>query len=144
MSYAAEARPSSTVRGRVPGAKAAPPAKPQALLPGWWPGKSAATVREAFSRWARDWETSGPTRAFAVREAATGRLAGGCDLHLLADGSAQVSYWTSASQRRRGHATRALACSCNTLSPGSLRLIGISFVVGLALIPIGDLLSRIP
>jgi RimJ/RimL family protein N-acetyltransferase len=35
-------------------------------------------------------------------------LAGGCELRLQTGGSAQVSYWTSAGQRRHGHATRAL------------------------------------
>lgn len=77
---------------------------------GWWPHTSGAVgVRDAFSRWARNWETGGPTRTFAAREAATGLLVGGCELRLQPDGSAEVSYWTSASKRRRGHATRALA-----------------------------------
>lgn len=76
---------------------------------GWWPRASTeATVRDAFGRWASNWETCGPTRAFAAREAATGRLAGGCELRLQPDGPAHVSYWTSAGQRRRGYATRAL------------------------------------
>ncbi|HKE53072.1 MAG TPA: GNAT family protein [Actinomycetes bacterium] len=76
---------------------------------GWRPHASTEdTVREAFGRCAHDWETAGPTRAFAVREAATDRLVGGCELRLQPDGSAQVSYWTSSAERRRGHATRAL------------------------------------
>ena len=77
---------------------------------GWWPQTSTeATVRDAFSCWAHHWETGGPTRTFAARQAVTGRLVGGCELRLQPDGTAQVSYWTSASKRRRGHATRALA-----------------------------------
>lgn len=77
---------------------------------GWWPQSSTeAGVRDAFSCWAHNWETGGPTRTFAARQAATGRLVGGCELRVQPDRSAQVSYWTSASQRRRGHATRALA-----------------------------------
>jgi RimJ/RimL family protein N-acetyltransferase len=76
---------------------------------GWWPQTSTeATVRDAFSCWAHHWATDGPTRTFAARQAATGRLVGGCELRLQPDGTAQVSYWTSAGQRRRGHATRAL------------------------------------
>src|SRR5215475_4667787 len=76
---------------------------------GWWPQTSTeATVRDAFSCWAHHWETGGPTRTFAARQAATGRLVGGCELRLQPGGSAQVSYWTSAGQRRHGHATRAL------------------------------------
>jgi RimJ/RimL family protein N-acetyltransferase len=77
---------------------------------GWWPQKSTeAGVREAYDRWARQWRDGGPVRAFAAREVATGRLAGGCELRLQPDGSAEVSYWTSAGQRRRGFSTRALA-----------------------------------
>jgi RimJ/RimL family protein N-acetyltransferase len=77
---------------------------------GWWPQKSTEdSVREAFRRWSHSWETSGPTRTFAARDAATGCLLGGCELRLQPDGSAHVSYWTSASARRHGYATRALA-----------------------------------
>lgn len=76
---------------------------------GWWPQKSTEDgVRDAFRRWAHSWETGGPTRTFATRDAATARLLGGCELRLQPDRSAHVSYWTSASERRRGHATRAL------------------------------------
>ncbi|HTW05157.1 MAG TPA: hypothetical protein VMF87_32995 [Streptosporangiaceae bacterium] len=50
---------------------------------GWWPMRSTATtVRVAFARWAHDWETGGPVRAFATRERATGRLVGGCELRI--------------------------------------------------------------
>jgi RimJ/RimL family protein N-acetyltransferase len=77
---------------------------------GWWPKTSTpATVRDAFSRWAREWETGGPTRAFAAREQATGRLVGGCELRIQPKGPANVSYWTSAADRGRGYATRSLA-----------------------------------
>ena len=77
---------------------------------GWWPQRSTeATVRDAFSCWAHHWATGGPRRTFAARQAATGRLVGGCELRLQPGGTAQVSYWTSAGQRRRGHATRALS-----------------------------------
>ena len=76
---------------------------------GWWPKISTeATVRDAFDCWADSWATAGPTRTFAAREAATGLLVGGCELRLARDGSAEVSYWTAAGQRRRGYATRAL------------------------------------
>jgi RimJ/RimL family protein N-acetyltransferase len=76
---------------------------------GWWPKTSTqATVRDAFARWARDWETGGPVRAFATREQATGRLVGGCELRIKPDGPANVSYWTNAAARGRGHATRSL------------------------------------
>ena len=77
---------------------------------GWWPQRSTEDrVRDAFRRWSQSWETGGPTRTFAARDTATGRLVGGCEIRLQPDGSAHVSYWTSAAERRRGYATRALA-----------------------------------
>ena len=77
---------------------------------GWWPHSStAATVRDAFARWAHDWETGGPVRAFAAREQATGRLVGGCELHIKPSGPANVSYWTSAADRGHGYASRSAA-----------------------------------
>lgn len=76
---------------------------------GWWPQASTgAIIRDAFNRWAHNWETGATTRTFAAREQATGRLVGGCELRLQPDGSAHVSYWTSASHRRCGYGTRAL------------------------------------
>jgi RimJ/RimL family protein N-acetyltransferase len=76
---------------------------------GWWPQKSTAqNVRDAYRRYAESWETGGPTRTFAARDAATGQLVGGCELRLQPGGSAHVSYWTSAGERRHGHATRSL------------------------------------
>jgi RimJ/RimL family protein N-acetyltransferase len=76
---------------------------------GFWPRKSTEDgVRETYRRWSQSWETGGPTRTFAVRDAATRRLLGGCELRLQPDRSAHVSYWTSAGERKRGHATRAL------------------------------------
>jgi RimJ/RimL family protein N-acetyltransferase len=77
---------------------------------GWWPKTSTeTTVRDTFTRWAHDWETSGPTRVFAVRDQATGRLVGGCELRIQPSGTAHVSYWTNAAGRGRGYATRSLA-----------------------------------
>jgi RimJ/RimL family protein N-acetyltransferase len=76
---------------------------------GWWPKTSTpATVRDAFAQWAHDWETGGPTRAFATREQLTGQLVGGCELRIKPDGPATVSYWTHAAGRGHGYATRSL------------------------------------
>jgi len=76
---------------------------------GWWPKQSTATtVRDAVDRWTHEWAIDGPTRAFATREMTSEVLVGGCELRLQPDGSGQVSYWTVASQRRKGYATRAL------------------------------------
>lgn len=77
---------------------------------GWWPKKSTpAGVRKTFARWEHEWETGGPTRTFAVREQATGRLLGGCELRIQPDRPANVSYWTAAGERGRGYATRSVA-----------------------------------
>jgi RimJ/RimL family protein N-acetyltransferase len=77
---------------------------------GWWPKTSTpATVRDAFARWAHDWDTGGPTRTFATRDQATGRLLGGCELRIKPGGPANIAYWTNASARGRGYATRSLA-----------------------------------
>jgi RimJ/RimL family protein N-acetyltransferase len=77
---------------------------------GWWPNSSTtSTVRDAFARWAHDWETGGPVRAFAAREQATGRLVGGCELHIKPSGPANVSYWTHSADRGHGYAARSAA-----------------------------------
>jgi RimJ/RimL family protein N-acetyltransferase len=77
---------------------------------GWWPEKTTeARARNAFANWARNWETDGPERTFAARDAVTGRLVGGCELRIQPDGSGNVSYWTASGERRHGYATRALA-----------------------------------
>ncbi|MHB1594844.1 MAG: GNAT family N-acetyltransferase [Streptosporangiaceae bacterium] len=81
------------------------------------------------------WATSGPTRAVAARQAGTGSLVGGFELRVQPDGSAQVSYWTSARQRRSGHAPRAL-----TLLLRYTRSIGVTRVE--AEIAIGNMASR--
>jgi RimJ/RimL family protein N-acetyltransferase len=49
---------------------------------------------------------------FAVREEASGKLLGGCQLRKLANGSAEVSYWTSAPHRGHKVAQRALRLLC--------------------------------
>ena len=89
---------------------------------GWWPETSTTqTVRDAFARWAYNWETGGPVRAFATREQATGRLVGGCELRISPSGPAEVSYWTNATDRGRGYAGRSLV-----LLVGYARSIGIA------------------
>jgi RimJ/RimL family protein N-acetyltransferase len=81
--------------------------RPVAL--GWWPQRSTeATARAAYDRWALEWRSGGSIRAFAVREAAGGRLVGGCELRLQDDGSGQLSWWTHANERRKGYATRGV------------------------------------
>ena len=76
---------------------------------GWWPRRSTErSVLDAYESWARQWQHGGATRAFATRNAATGLLVGGCELRIRPDGSGEVSYWTHASQRGRGYASRSL------------------------------------
>ena len=76
---------------------------------GRWPRTATEdTVQDAFAGWAHGWETSGPIRAFALRDQATDRLLGGCELRIQPGGSAHVTYWTSAGERGHGHATRNL------------------------------------
>jgi RimJ/RimL family protein N-acetyltransferase len=77
---------------------------------GWWPKHSTEeTVRAAYADWARNWHDDGPVRTFAVRDPDTGALVGGCELRIRLSGSADVSYWTHADKRGRGHAKNALA-----------------------------------
>jgi RimJ/RimL family protein N-acetyltransferase len=75
----------------------------------WWPRRSTLeTVRAAICRWTDGWATGGATRAFAVREVATGRLVGHCELRVQDDDIAHASYSTAAHARRLGYAARAL------------------------------------
>ena len=77
---------------------------------GWWPARSTEeTVRAAYTNWARNWQDDGPVRAFAARDPGSGALVGGCELRIGPDGTGEVSYWTHAGKRGRGHARNALA-----------------------------------
>jgi RimJ/RimL family protein N-acetyltransferase len=78
---------------------------------GWNPGDSTAEgVRAAIRRWQRGWQREGRTRAWAVR--AAGEPVGGCELRVRDDAIAEMSYWTLASHRGRGYATRAVRLVC--------------------------------
>jgi RimJ/RimL family protein N-acetyltransferase len=84
---------------------------------GWWPERSTAqTVLSAYEDWAAQWRAGGPTHAFAVRDAATGELVGGCELRVQPAGVGEVSYWTHARLRGNGYAGRALAALCGYAS----------------------------
>ena len=81
----------------------------QARRFGWYPARSTPeTVRGAILRWQQDWESGGTTRAFAMREAATRELVGGCELRLIERRLAHLSYWTFPDHRCRGFASRAV------------------------------------
>jgi len=80
---------------------------------GWFPKRSTErTVTAAIERWQEQWRTGGATRAFALRDAATGKLLGGCELRLGGDGVAAMSYWVFPFARRHGYASRAVRLAC--------------------------------
>jgi RimJ/RimL family protein N-acetyltransferase len=80
---------------------------------GWHPARSTPeTVRAAILRWQENWRTGGSTRAFAMRDARTGGLVGGCEVRLRELGLAHMSYWTFPAHRRRGLATWAVRLAC--------------------------------
>jgi RimJ/RimL family protein N-acetyltransferase len=69
-------------------------------------------VRAAIDRWRGGWKSEGDTRAFALREARSGALAGGCELRLREDERADLSYWVFPAYRGRGLALRAVRIAC--------------------------------
>jgi RimJ/RimL family protein N-acetyltransferase len=86
----------------------------QARWFGRYPKRSSREqVRAAVERWRESWRTGGPTRAFAVRDAASGTLVGGCEVRLREDGVASLSWWVFPPHRRRGFASRAVRLACD-------------------------------
>lgn len=76
---------------------------------GWWPARSTRQDGQAaVERWQHQWRTSGSVRTFAVREAATSVLVGGCEIRIGEHGDAAMSYWVFSTHRRRGFASRAV------------------------------------
>lgn len=68
---------------------------------------SRAHSQAVLARWVEEW-AQGTRFSFALRDAASGALLGGCELQSWAPGWANISYWTYPEFRRRGVATRAL------------------------------------
>lgn len=64
--------------------------------------------RNVIARWTQE-RLEGERFPFAVRDAATQELLGGCELVPLEDQAANLSYWTYPPHRRRGVASRAVA-----------------------------------
>ena len=62
----------------------------------------------------RQWGAGGPRRSFAVREAGTRRLVGGCVLETRPDARqiGELSYWVFPPYRCRGYATRSAELAC--------------------------------
>ena len=85
----------------------------QARRFGWWPARSTADgARAAFERWYYAWRAGRRQANFAVRDASTRVLLGGCELRRHPDGIGRVSYWTFPAHRGRGVASRALGRLC--------------------------------
>ena len=59
----------------------------------------------------RGW-ADGTTASFAVLDATTAKLLGSIDLHGIADGSAEIGYWTAAWARGRGSTADAAGAVC--------------------------------
>jgi RimJ/RimL family protein N-acetyltransferase len=68
-------------------------------------------ARAVVARWEEE-RRAGVRIPFAVRDAATGALLGGCELHSMAGDEAEVSYWTHPRHRGRGVASAALRRVC--------------------------------
>ena len=68
-------------------------------------------ARAAVLLWEED-ARRGRRFAFAVRDAETRALLGGCELRLRAEGRANISYWTYREHRGRGIATQAVRLVC--------------------------------
>ena len=91
----------------------------------WFPASSTeAAVRAAILRWREEWCRGGATRAFAVREAATAKLVGQCEVRLKDAEIGELSYVRLSAYRGRGFASRAvrLACDYAFAEPGIERM----------------------
>ena len=71
-------------------------------------------IAEQIRHWQKPWRPGGSGRAFAVREAETRRLVGGCVLEIRPDDGeiAELSFWVFPPYRRRGYATRSVELAC--------------------------------
>lgn len=67
---------------------------------------------ELIARWQQE-RLAGKRFPFAVRNATTGELLGGCELRPLDGETANLSYWTYPAHRRRGVASRAVTVACD-------------------------------
>jgi RimJ/RimL family protein N-acetyltransferase len=76
---------------------------------------SLAHSLEVIRRWERE-RAAGERFPFAVRDATTGELLGGCELRPTAPGVANLSYWTYPAHRGRGVATRVVALLLRLMS----------------------------
>ena len=68
-----------------------------------------------IAQWERK-RAAGERFPFAVRDAGTGELLGGCELRPVGKGAASLAYWTYPAHRSRGVASRAVALACQVAS----------------------------
>jgi RimJ/RimL family protein N-acetyltransferase len=66
---------------------------------------------EVVARWEQE-RSAGTRFPFAVRDALTTTLLGGCEITPLSPGAASLSYWTYPGHRGRGVASRTVALAC--------------------------------
>jgi RimJ/RimL family protein N-acetyltransferase len=71
--------------------------------------------RDVIAQWERK-RAAGERFPFAVRDAETGELLGGCELRPVGKGAASLAYWTYPAHRSRGVASRAVALACQVAS----------------------------
>lgn len=79
-----------------------------------FPGDFVPSVEHSqnvIARWERE-RLCGERFPFAVRDARSAELLGGCELQPHGNGVANLSYWTCPGHRGRGVATRAVALVC--------------------------------
>lgn len=71
-------------------------------------------IASRINHWQQQWRLGGCGRSFAVREARTRRLVGGCVLEIRPDDGeiAELSYWVFPPYRHRGYATRSVELVC--------------------------------
>ena len=71
-------------------------------------------IADQIRHWQKQWQLGESGRSFAVREAGTRRLVGGCVLEIRPDDGevAELSYWVFPPYRRRGYATHSVELVC--------------------------------
>ena len=78
----------------------------QARRFGWYPKRSSIErVWEFLADTERQWREHGPRRTWAIRDATTRTLLGGCEARLQGDGTAHLSWWIFPEYRGRGFAS---------------------------------------
>jgi len=81
----------------------------QARSFGWYPKRSTIEqVRQFLEDTQRQWREHGSRRSFAIRDATTHTLLGGCETRLQGDGTAHLSWWVFPEYRGRGIASRGV------------------------------------